>query len=222
MTNVLYMPDGNRRFALDRNIPLSEAYDLGGKTLRLLSQFFLAEERAEMLIYHALSNYTQQRTDSSLDSIFEAATKTFEDLAQENFFKRNEIDFRVIDHSKKLPATLERATKVLCSSTAGLDKKECVVLLGYSLKDDINQALSLKPIDYESFREGLIFPEIDLVLRPLEMRVSSGPVYAMSQAQMITLGKLNPEVSREDLESAWQEYLALKDLKIKGNPSYHK
>ena len=216
------MPDGNRRFALDRNMPLSEAYILGGKTLRLLSQFFLAEERAEMLIYHALSNYTHQRTDSSLDSIFEAATITFEDLAQEDFFKRNGIAFRMIDHSKKLPATLERSAKVLSESTAKLNKGKCVVLLGYSLKEDINQALSSEPADYESLRKGLIFSEIDLVLRPLEICVSGGPVYAMSQAQMITLDKLNPEVSREDLESAWQEYCVLKDLRIKGNPSYHK
>src|SRR3989344_1164234 len=142
MTNVLYMPDGNRRFALKNSIPLSKAYSLGGRTLKLFSQFFLAEERAQMLVYHALSSYTHQRTDSSLDSIFEAATKTFEDLAQEDFFKRNGIGFRAIDHSGKIPATLERAANVLSSSTVGLNKKECIVLLGYSLEDDVNSALS--------------------------------------------------------------------------------
>lgn len=216
------MPDGNRRFALDRNMPLSEAYVLGGKTLRLLSQFFLAEKRAKMLVYHALSSYTHKRTDSSLDSIFDAATKTFEDLAQEDFFKKNGIRFRTIDHSRKLPATLERATKVISDSTAELTKEECVVLLGYSLEEDVNLALSHKPAGYGSFRKCLIFPDINLVLRPLEMRPSGGPVYAMSQAQMITLNKLNPEVSRKDLERAWQKYLELKDYRIKRNPSYHK
>lgn len=216
------MPDGNRRFALERDMPLSEAYSLGGRTLRELSQFFLAEERAKMLIYHALSSYTHKRTDSSLDSIFEAATKTFEGLAREDFFRTNGIRFRAIDHSRKLPETLEKAAKVLSDSPIGLANSECIVLLGYSLEEDINQSLSQKPKDYESFRRNLIFPDIDLAIRPIEMRPSGGPVYAMSQAQMITLDKLNPEVSREDLERAWQKYLELKEHRIKGNPSYHK
>jgi len=52
------------------------------------------------------------------------------------------------------------------------------------------------------------------------MRPSGGPVYAMSQAQMITLDKLNPEVSKKDLEKVWKEYSRLKEFRMQGNP-YH-
>ena len=222
MTTILYMPDGNRRFSRENGVSLSEAYYLGGKTLKLCSQFFLVEERAKVLIYHALSNYTYRRTDLSLDPIFEATTRTFEDLTREDFFRKNGIKFKVIDHSGKLPVTLKKATETLSSSTTELNEKECIVLLGYSLDEDINSALSLNPVDYKSLRKSLIFSDIDLVLRPLEMRASGGPVYAMSNAQMITLSNLNPEVSRKDLEQAWEEYIKLRDNKERGNPSHYK
>lgn len=58
MTSVLYMPDGNKRFAEKNNLSLHEAYYLGGKTLKLFSQFFVVERRADTLIYHAGSYYT--------------------------------------------------------------------------------------------------------------------------------------------------------------------
>ena len=220
MTVVLYMPDGNRRFAQREQISLDEAYYLGGKTLKLLSEFFIAEERADTLIYHAGSNYTHKRIDSSLNAIYKAGIKTFEDLLKENFFENNGIAFRVIDHSGKLPESIEELVKKLTDSTKNATHGKVIFLSGYSLEHDINQALSKNPKNYEEFRRGLTFPDIDLVIRPIEMRPSGGPVYAMSQAQMIILYKLNPEITREDLEEVWQEYNKLLEYRISRNP-YH-
>jgi len=220
MEVVLYMPDGNRRFALDKGVSLSEAYYLGGKTLRLFSEFFIVERRAKIFIYHALSDYTYKRTDSSLDSIYTAALRTFEDLLKEDFFRKRGIKLRVIGHIERLPVKLKRILKFLSDSTEKEKNGEIIILFGYSLEEDINLALSQKPKDYHSFREKLTLPEIDLVIRPTEMRPSGGPVYAMSQAQMMTLDKLNPEISKKDLEKVWQQYSRLKEFRMRGNP-YH-
>ena len=69
---VLYLPDGNRRFARKSKISLKEAYLEGAKTLKLFSEFFVAEKRAKFFIYHITSDYTHQRTDMSLDAIYNA------------------------------------------------------------------------------------------------------------------------------------------------------
>lgn len=87
--------------------------------------------------------------------------------------------------------------------------------MGYSLEEEFNQALLQNPKDYKSLRSALIFPKIDLVIRPREMRLSGGPAYAMSQAQMMVLNKLNPEVAREDLEELWRNYCELKGYRKK-------
>lgn len=94
-------------------------------------------------------------------------------------------------------------------------------MLGYSLKEDINQALSQNPKNYKDLRKSLLFPDIQLVIRPTEMRPSGGPVYVMAQAQMIILDKLNPETTREDLEKIWKEYTELKSYRKRSN-LYHR
>ncbi len=218
---VLYMPDGNRRFARKNGISLDKAYYLGGKTLKLFSQFFVAEGRSNRLIFHAMSDYTYERTDSSLNAIYEALRKTFKDLIKEKFFEENGIVFRAVDHSRKLPKEIEKITSNLEESNKNGKNGEVITLLGYSLERDINQALSQNPKDYNSFRKNLIFPDIDLVIRPYEMRLSGGPVYAMAQSQMIVLNKFNPEVRKEDLEKICKEHHKLKEFRIRGN-LYHK
>ncbi len=168
-----------------------------------------------------MSNYTHKRTDSGLEPIYKALKNTFEDLIKEKFFEKNGIVFKVIDHSEKLPKELEGAAKELSQLTKNGKNGEVTTLLGYSLEQDINEALSQDPKDYESFRGKLIFPDIDLVIRPYEMRLSGGPVYAISQAQMIILNKLNPEVKGEDLKRILQEYYQLKNNRINKSHNPH-
>ena len=221
MDSVLYMPDGNKRFAQKNNISLEEAYRQGGRTLKLFSEFFVDEGRTHQFIYHAMSHYTHKRTDSSLGLIYKAATETLDKLFKEGFFIEKGISFRVIDHSGKLPSKLKKVIEELSSSTSNAKNGEIVVLLGYSLEEDINQALLYNPKNYEALRKNLLFPDIQLVIRSTEMRPSGGPVYAMAQAQMMILDKLNPEVARKDLEKIWEEYAELKSYREKGNP-YHR
>ena len=215
MNTVLYLPDGNRRFARKKSISLAEAYLLGGKSLRLFSEFFVAGNRAKRVIYYATSDYTCERLDGSLEVIYEAAKKTLKELLEEKFFINNGIRFIAIDHSRKLPSELKKVATDLSDSTINLNNGEVIVLWGYSLEKDINTALSQNPRTFQEFRRSLLFPEdIDLVIRPFEMRISKGPVYAMAQAQMITLDKLNPEVKKEDLEEAVREYCRLRSYRI--------
>jgi|SRR3989338_1866275 len=221
MNSVLYMPDGNKRFAQKNNIPLEEAYRQGGRTLKLFSEFFIGEEKFHQFIYHAMSNYTHQRTDLSLKPIYKAAIETLDKLLKERFFIEKGISFRAIDHFGGLPSELKKVIKELSDSTKNAKNGDIVVLLGYSLEEDMNQALSHNPKNYKALQENLLFSNIQLVIRPTEMRPSEGPVYAMAQAQMMTLDKLNPEITREDLEKIWKEYTELKNYREKSNP-YHR
>jgi len=219
---VLYMPDGNRRFARKNQISLDEAYQLGAKTLRLFSDFFVAGGLTKHFIYHAMSNYTHERTDLSLEPIYKAIEESFKNLNQERFFEKNKIKFQWIDHSGKLPKSLEDSAIKLAESSETFEKGKVTALLGYSYEEDINQALFQKPKNYKAFRKNLIFAEdIDLVIRPLEMRPSKGPVYAMAQSQMIILNKLNPEVTKEDLEKILGAYSILKKYRVSKN-TFHK
>ena len=108
-------------------------------------------------------------------------------------------------------------------STKNFDKK-LIVLLGYSLGQDYSDSLARGPKNYSNLREGLLFQDIDLVIRPKEMRASMGPVYAMGQSHMIIADKLNPEVHTKDFEDVFNEYLKWKNYRIESssNPIHKK
>jgi len=221
MKSVLYMPDGNRRFARKTNTSLLDSYRLGAKTLKLFSDFFIDEQRTNLLVYHAMSKYTHLRTDDSLDAIYKVLIEEFERLDAEKFFSKKRISFETIDHSGKLPRELIEITSRLSENSRNSERGRVCVLLGYDYESDIDQALSKKPRNYKEFREGLLFPDIDLVIRTTEMRASGGPAYAMSQSQMMLLDKLNPEVTKADLEKIMRDYEKLKGYRIESNPIHH-
>lgn len=214
INSVLYMPDGNRRFAKAHGLTLREAYYRGGKVLEILSRFFLGRGLADTLIFHALSSYTHNRTDESLGAIYRAIIELFGEWEANHFFSGSGINIHIVNHIKNLPEDLaEACIRLTGQNQAGLGK-EVFILLGYSLSEDINSALSAKPNDYAEFRRGLLFSDIDLVIRTMEMRASGGPAYAMSQSQMMTLNKTNPEVTTADLDGLWKKYCELLEYRM--------
>ena len=95
--------------------------------------------------------------------------------------------------------------------------KICYNLLGYDLETDERIAYE-QTNNYEDFTKNRLIPDIDLIIRTTEMRLSKGPVYAMSQAQMLLVHKLNPELTRDDLERSLHEYNALVEYRKITNP----
>lgn len=214
VNSVLYMPDGNHRYAKDRHLSLEEAYYLGGKKLELLSEFFLVRGRANALIFHALSKYTHNRKDKTLVAIYRTIVRLFGEWADSSFFSKNGINVHVVDHSGKLSETLGIAGDRLTAKNKDEFRKDVHILLGYSLSEDMDAALLHKPNDYPELRRWLLFSDIDLVIRTMEMRASGGPIYAMAQAQMMILDKTNPEVTTEDLDCLWKNYCRLAEHRI--------
>ncbi|MBI4895507.1 MAG: undecaprenyl diphosphate synthase family protein [Candidatus Aenigmarchaeota archaeon] len=186
MANVLYVPDGNRRFARDRLVPFSDAYLLGGQTLREAAKAFLTCGNADTLVYHATSAGTYDRTGITPKVIEGAATRVFRDLLEENFFERNGIRFLLADNGNNLPSgLLEAARDLEYSSKDG--RKTVIVLAGYS------------------FTSGKEIVVGDKVLKPDEFDLvvyhgyGEDSVVQDNGSTLVTLSKLNPQVTLEDL-----------------------
>ena len=217
------MPDGNRRYAKKKNISFDKSYLIGGKTLKLLADYFIVSKKFDTLIYFILSDYTKKRNDNSLDSIFYAATKILKDLFHKDYFKKNDLQLRFITHDKRIiPSNLLKIIGRLESSSKKYKSGKILLLAGYSLEKDFNKALSHKPKDYLSLRRNLIFQNIDLIIRTTEMRLSNGPSYATSQSQMITINKFNPELNIKDLRIVWKKYKNLLKIRKESNPHHNK
>ena len=67
--HLIYQPDGNRRYAKNKGIPLREAYELSlDKIVSLIGWFFDYEESTELSVY-ALDRYNLQRPSTELDPL---------------------------------------------------------------------------------------------------------------------------------------------------------
>lgn len=202
--HLLFMPDGNRRYVKKQKISLEKSYLRGAKSLRLFSDYFLLENDWAELTMHFMSKYTHERNDGSLKYIYNAIVSELTKLHDEKYFAKNGIQFQWIDHSGKLHQDILE----VCESLTAQTKKGAKIsrnLLGYDLETDERNAFE-KSTTYEEFIEQRLIPDIDLVLRTTEMRPSKGPVYAMSQAQMLLIRKLNPELNRTDLGKILDQY----------------
>jgi len=221
MTNhVLFMPDGNKRYSKRKSISLEDAYKKGAKTLELFSTFFLLENNWQQLTMHYMSKYTHQRTDGSLKPIYDALIQGFKELNETEYFFKNKLKFIWMDHSQKLPAELIEICDSLEEQTKEYKKEYNKIvrcLLGYDLETDEIQAYHNSK-NFEEFKKLRTIPNINLVVRTTEMRPSKGPVYAMSQAQMILINKLNPELRREDLVKILEQYESFKGHRTTTNP----
>lgn len=208
----MYFPDGNRRYAKKNNLPLFEAYKVGlEKSLRLLIDYFLIENRAQELVFVI---YTYVRKDSTYDDVCNACEVLVSNFLDTDYFQEKNIKFNVVNNYFEFPQSLVQVIERLSSSTSLLSTdKKVTLLLGYSLEEDFNQALLSKPESYSDLRRRLQFKDIDLVLRYGELRLSNGPVYALGKTQMIELDKMNPEITREDLEQVWSKYEATEDYR---------
>ena len=214
--HLLFMPDGNRRYSRKEGISLKDAYRKGGEKLELFTDFFLLENKWDQLTIHLMSKYTHERTDGSLKPIYDTLIEKFIELHDNNYFANNRLKFIYLDHSYKLHEQLEEICKDLEDQTRN-NPKIVRNLLGYDLETDEKDAFDFAT-DYQEFCELRLIPQIDLVVRTTEMRLSKGPVYAMSQAQMILANKLNPELERKDLIEILNQYNSLKDYRKTTNP----
>ena len=213
------MPDGNRRYAEKQKISLEESYLKGAKSLELFSDFFLLENNWKELTMHIMSKYTHERDDGSLEPIYNAMVSEFTNLYDKKYFAKNRIQFQWINHSKKLPVSVVEVCEALTAQTRE-GTKISRNLLGYDLETDEREAFE-KSITYEEFIKQRLIPNIDLVLRTTEMRPSKGPVYAMSQAQMLLVKKLNPELARADLEKVLIQYNQLVEYRQTTSPIHN-
>lgn len=214
--HILFMPDGNRRYAKKEGISLKEAYLKGAKSLKLLSDFFLIEHGWSWLTMHIMSKYSHERNDGSLKPIYEAIIHEFTALYNSNYFVQNNIKFKWIDHSNKIPASIVEICEALSKQTK-LGEKTSLNLLGYDLETDEQNAFQ-NATHYQDFKEKKLISNIDLVLRTTEMRTSKGPIYAMSQAQMLLINKLNPELTKKDLGNILKQYEELMKYRKTTNP----
>ena len=210
--------DGNGRWANKRGLDRLYGHKKGIESVRVATEF-AAENGIEYLSLFAFSeeNWTRPMEEviGLMGLIIDAIT------AETPALMKNNIKFKVIGDSSKLPETLKEKiaqTEKVTSQNSGLTM---IIFLSYSGKWDILQAtqryteevlktkvnnLSLKELDsdyFESFLSTAGIPDPDLLIRTSgEQRISNYLLWQIAYSEFYFTDVLWPDFRKTDFQKA--------------------
>lgn len=210
--HVAIIPDGNRRWARKRGLPVIEGHRKGSETLGELAKV-AKELNIHTVSFWAFSTENWDRTRGEvrgLMALFEHAfKKRFHDLI------KNKIHFHHIGRKDRIPASLLQLINETEKKTKQFNTHYFVLGLDYGGRDEILRAIKkieIKNLNEENFSalldtSGLPYPYPDLVIRTGgEKRTSGFMIWQTAYSEWIFHPKYFPDFTPKDLQNCIREY----------------
>lgn len=217
LVHIAIIPDGNRRWAKDKNLPTVEGHRVGAEnTLPDLIEH--ADKLGiKYLTFWALSpENLAYRSSFELNSLFKIL-KNFVEKRLEEFNKKG-VKLLTIGNVQKLPSDLQKAIQVAVGKTKDNSKITLILALNYGGRDEIVRAinkwkesdLGAKDINKEifsSFMDTAGIPDPELIIRTGgEQRLSGFLLWQNEYAELYFSLKYFPDFTPAELDEAIEEY----------------
>lgn len=218
--HVFLIPDGNRRWARERDVPVIEGHKRGAENFIELLRA-CQDLNLEVLTVWGLSTENLERSPEEVAGLFgiyeEMLIGYKEELGREGVRFRHIGDQNLIYQYS--PSLVELLIEVSRETKENLGS--ClVVALAYGGRQEIIRAANkgieagITKFNEENFAEFLDtagLPDPDLVIRTSgELRLSGGLAWQAAYAEIVTVGKYFPDFSLEDFIGAIREFAARK------------
>lgn len=215
--HVAIIMDGNGRWAKQRGHERSYGHQAGAETVHII-----AEEAARLGVkYLTLYTFSTENWNRPSDEVAALMGLLFDSIEEETFMK-NDISFRVIGDTEKLPANVQQRLNDCIAHTAN-NKGMCLVLaLSYSSRWEITEATrriaalvqagKLQPsdIDSEVISSQLatsFMPDPDLLIRTGgELRLSNYLLWQCAYSELYFCDTYWPDFREEEFCKAICDY----------------
>jgi undecaprenyl diphosphate synthase len=215
--HVAVIPDGNRRWAKKRGLPIFEGHRLAAeKTLPKLLEKAL-KLGIKYFTFWALSTENLiGRTKKEIDALMQLMRYFLKNKAQE-LHKKN-IKIKIIGNLNKLPIDIQEQIKKAEELTKDNKKMTLILAINYGGRDEIvravkkirNWKLEIGNLDKESFSQLLDtkkIPDPDLIIRTGgEKRLSGFMPWQSEYSELYFSDVLFPDFSEVELEKALTEF----------------
>jgi len=203
------IPDGNRRYAKKKGIPLPEAYKKGVEVAERALRFLKEETKVKYVYFYTLSlENLKKRSRAELGVLF----SLLKNKVNEWLEKLPDVEVRAAGEIQLLPQELRTGLKKLEKKTEG-NWPKVGLLIGYSGTQEMIRAARLSKggvNTYEDLKKYFYlpdFPDPDLVLRTSgEQRLSGFLPLQAAYAELIFYPKLWPEMEEADFRAVLEEY----------------
>jgi len=216
-SHVVLFPDGNRRWARERELSVFEGYREGRKNFQ---QFLLhcKKRGIKIVTVFGFSTENWQRPKEEVEFLMVFLEESLSGKEELAFFQQEGIRVNVIGQKERFPSSLQEAI----ANVEGLTKQNTELFLNlaasYGGRWDIAQAvqrivkdgIAPKAITEELISSYLTtagLPEPDLVIRAGgEKRFSNFLLWQSAYAELYFSDKYWPAFTEQDLDEVFAEY----------------
>jgi tritrans,polycis-undecaprenyl-diphosphate synthase [geranylgeranyl-diphosphate specific] len=197
--HVAIIMDGNRRYAKDFGLLVSEGHDKGREKLEDVLEWCM-EIGVRMLTVYAFSTENVGRSKGEVDTLMRMFVENFRRLGDDERVHKNRIKVSVLGQKDLLPKDLQEAIRYAEEKTKDYDKYYFNLAVGYGGREEIVQGikklaeavkdgkLGVDDIDEKTFSKFLYtkdMPDPDLILRTSgEERISNFLLWQLAYSEL--------------------------------------
>lgn len=227
-THLALIPDGNRRWARARDLTVGEGYAMGADVTKQFRKWALVDNNVSTISTFLMSTENiEKRPESELEQLYKVFTDFFNGVAENEFVMQNEIKHEVRGAQRgfdmlpdEVMDSIDRMEKATESFTGG----KLVFLMPYGGRDEIIKAAKNSSAvlgqanmntqtsqgeDEDDFRSNLMLgdlPDVDLMVRTSEVRISNFMLYHNAYAEFVFFQKNWPSFTESDFYESIYKY----------------
>jgi len=218
--HIAIIPDGNRRWAKERNLKPWEGHEEGAKNLEKLTRYCLKKGVNCLSFWGSSIDNLTKRPLSEKMALLDIYERYFRRLIEGTDIYENEVRVNVIGRwEEQFPESLKKTIHEVIEKSQKFEKKVLNFMLAYGGRDEMIQAVQkIKnelgegvKITAEVIKENLLtrnIPAVDYVIRTGgEPHLSDGfMMWDIQNAQLYFSEKNFPDFTDEELEKALVDY----------------
>ena len=222
--HVGYIVDGNRRWAKTHGIPTYEGHLAGYNAIQEVAKASF-DEGIEYVSAYIFSTENWKRSQEEVGKLMGLVLKLL--TSDLHIFEENNVKLKILGSRDRVSDKILKAIDDAEARTANNTKGTLAICFNYGGQQEIADAckkiiqsgVSLDEITPELISENLYAPEVppvDIIVRTSgEQRLSNFMLWRASYSEFMSLEKLWPDMTKEDVTAILKEY-ARRDRRIGG------
>lgn len=222
LKHILFIMDGNGRWAKKRLLPRTAGHLAGVKRIKeIVDECFLAYQIPYVSLF-CFSSENWNRPEAEVSTLFKLLKEFFSSNIED--FKSKGVKVRVVGDlaDKRIPTDILNTINEAMEETKELNKYNFTVLFNYGGRQDVVQAtkrfaslykegkVELDSLNVKSFEDYLWtkdLPDVDLMVRTSgELRVSNCYLYQLAYAEMEFPKTYWPDYSVKSLKESLDDF----------------
>ncbi len=222
LKHILFIMDGNGRWAKKRLLPRTAGHLAGVKRIKeIVDECFLTYQIPYVSLF-CFSSENWNRPEAEVSTLFKLLKEFFSSNIED--FKSKGVKVRVVGDlaDKRIPTDILNTINEAMEETKELNKYNFTVLFNYGGRQDVVQAtkrfaslykegkVELDSLNVKSFEDYLWtkdLPDVDLMVRTSgELRVSNCYLYQLAYAEMEFPKTYWPDYSTKSLKESLDDF----------------